>query len=90
MALGLLTGSETPKDAVAKERASRLAREFIEEFRLLKDAVNCNALTGLDISTAEGHQQMGERKTKQNVCIPLMRETMVLMNEFATKEGLIK
>lgn len=89
MALGLLVGNDDPRDIPTKERATRLATEFVAEFRALQGQVDCNALTGFDISTPEGHQQWVDNKAKQNTCIPLMRKAMVLMDEFARKEGIV-
>ena len=89
MALGLLAGTDDPKDQETKERVTRLARETLAAFRNIQGHSDCIGLTGMDHSTEEGREEFTRRGLKQTVCIPLMRSAMVLMDGVARKEGLV-
>jgi C_GCAxxG_C_C family probable redox protein len=90
MALGLLAGTDDPKDQVTKERVTALARDAFYAFKNIGGATGCNDLTGLDHSTPEGRAEFTKRGGKQTICIPLMRSTIVMMDGLAKKEGLVK
>lgn len=91
MGLGMMLGSNDPKDASAKDRSTRLAREFMAQFKQIQQHIDCRGLTGIeDIATDQGQELFKSRGVRQSVCLPLMRDTMALVSEFIEKEGIVK
>jgi C_GCAxxG_C_C family probable redox protein len=54
MVVGLAFGGTLPTDKEAKERAYAMSRRVQEEFQARCGSLDCPALLGVDISTAEG------------------------------------
>lgn len=88
MALGLLVGTDEPADQETKARANATARRFIEAFRKENGTIRCNDILGLDMSTPEGNKLSTEQQTKQNICVPLLEKTILLMLDFLEREGI--
>ena len=68
MAIGLARGREQPEQprAQAYAAAQQLYRRFQEEM----GSTVCRELTGIDLSTPEGLQQLYSSDVRQRVCLP--------------------
>ena len=68
MAIGLKQGrAETMAEGL---RNLALAREFRSRFEDEMKTINCRELTGLDLSTKEGIEQLMNSDTPKTVCFP--------------------
>jgi len=83
MAMGLIVDrGETMEDALA---TLGVAQEFRRRFEAEMETINCRELTGLDLSTQEGIQQLMTSDVAQTVCFPAVgtayRLVVELLNE---------
>ena len=68
MAMGLVKErGETMEDALV---TLGIAQEFRRRFEAEMETINCRELTGLDLSTQEGIQQLMTSDVPQTVCFP--------------------
>lgn len=68
MAVGRLAAARIPDHAVAKRVARELTRDLIEAFEVEFGATSCRTLTGVDLSTAAGHQAFLDAGTWRDGC----------------------
>jgi C_GCAxxG_C_C family probable redox protein len=68
MAIGLMRDrGKTMEEALA---TLSLAAEFRRRFEAEKKTINCRELTGIDLTTSEGIQQLMTSDVPQTVCFP--------------------
>jgi C_GCAxxG_C_C family probable redox protein len=68
MAIGLIKGrGETMEEMFG---VLGLAAEFRKRFEAEKQTINCRELTGIDLTTPEGIEQLMNSDTPQTVCFP--------------------
>jgi C_GCAxxG_C_C family probable redox protein len=66
--LGLAVDRKDPKDKEGKERAYKLAKDFIKDFMEMKDSVYCTDLCGCNISTEDGIKAFNENIAHMETC----------------------
>jgi hypothetical protein len=59
-----------PKDMEAMLAGLRVVQEFRRRFEAEMDTINCRELTGLDLTTEEGMQQLMSSDVPLTVCLP--------------------
>jgi hypothetical protein len=68
MAIGLKQGkAETMEEALSN---LKVTQEFRRRFEDEMKTISCRELTGIDLSTEEGIQQLMSSDTSQTVCFP--------------------
>jgi C_GCAxxG_C_C family probable redox protein len=75
LVIGLLYGQDNA-DAVGIR-----TEEFVRRFAELKGAVQCNDLTGLDMSSEEGLREYDDRKVYEETCNGLVSNAVQLLLE---------
>lgn len=79
MAMGLVADrGETMEDALA---TLGIAQEFRRRFEAEMETINCRELTGLDLSTKEGIQQLMTSDVPKTVCFPAVGTAYQLVVE---------
>jgi C_GCAxxG_C_C family probable redox protein len=85
MVLGLQYGSaEATREA--KERAYRVAHQFILRFKAEHHSITCRELMGVDISTPDGLAEAQVQNLSQGVCLGLVRSAAALASELVAVE----
>ena len=84
MVIGLKYGRVRSEDTAAKEKTYKLAKEFIEKFRVNNGSIVCRELIGLDIGTPEGMEKAKDEKLFEKVCPAFVRSASEIL------EGLLK
>lgn len=83
MAIGLRHGRQ---DASERDtRAYALTQEFCRRFEAATGALNCRALTGMDLSTREGVKSFYASEVPTRVCRPAVGVAYELAIELLTK-----
>ncbi|WP_066635747.1 C-GCAxxG-C-C family protein [Desulfolucanica intricata] len=75
MVIGLKYGNTEANDIRAKEKTYQLAREFLEQFKVLHGSIICRELLHCDISTPEGYQYARE-KLFSTICTKLVQDAV--------------
>ncbi|MEJ2209056.1 MAG: C-GCAxxG-C-C family protein [Anaerolineae bacterium] len=69
MAVGRLAGRHIADHREAKAVARAIIARLMDDFRREYDHIDCRALVGLDISTAEGHDAFIEGQLWHTICM---------------------
>jgi C_GCAxxG_C_C family probable redox protein len=75
MIIGLKTGGED------KEQTYLLAREFVEQFKLLNGSIMCKDLLGCDISTSEGLQKARAENVFKTICPKYVKDSCNILEK---------
>jgi len=81
LVLGLVYGNDIPNDELRKEFTYKNMRDFEEEFLKKYPSTDCNGLLGVDISTIEGFEKVGEEKLFEKVCPGVVRYAAELLEK---------
>jgi C_GCAxxG_C_C family probable redox protein len=81
MVIGLKEGRTSAADTEAKQRTSRLVREFIKQFEGRNKATACRELLQCDISTDEGHKRATEQNLFKTRCPGFVADAAKILDE---------
>jgi C_GCAxxG_C_C family probable redox protein len=94
LAVGRLAGQRIEDHKEAKRVARSIIAHLIDAFQARYCTVNCRDLTGMDISTAEGHAAFIEGKVWHGICMDqiefVIRRLVGLQDETVWQETLLQ
>jgi len=79
LVIGLKYGRTRPEDEEAKEKTYALVRDFIREFKAHHSSIVCRELIGVDLDTAEGHQEAVKRGLFDNLCSKYVQDAVEIL-----------
>ena len=85
MVIGLKFGRIDVKDVKAHEDATRLVREFAQQFGLINGSIICRDLLGLDLGTREGQKAFVDRKLRETMCAKYVRDAAEIVEQLIFK-----
>jgi len=85
MVLGLKFGARNPAETDAKNKASALAGEFIQEYARRHGAVSCTGLLGYNMSVP-GEREKARANNAFARCRDIVRNAADLLEEFLARE----
>jgi C_GCAxxG_C_C family probable redox protein len=83
MAIGLKRGQADTMEEALRELA--VAREFRRRFEAEMETISCRELTGLDLTTEEGIEQLMSSDIPQTVCFPAVGVAYRLVVDLLTE-----
>jgi len=78
MVIGLLHGRKSPFDD--NDRTYYLGAKFLKGFKELRGSQLCLNISGKDLSKDEDYAAFEKEKVEENICAPLLLETVDLLN----------
>lgn len=83
MAIGLKHGNITDwrTEDKQKEKAYKLAMEFVEKFKSINGTIRCKELLGCDLSTPEGRKTANENNLFITACPKFVRDAAEIIEE---------
>lgn len=81
MVLAFSRGEVTGDDREGRYATYDLVKEFKRRFELRCGAIECKALLGLDLGTAEGRREAKERGLFHTVCPEFVRHAAQILEE---------
>lgn len=81
MLIGMRYGNVDARARQEKERTYELVREFADRFHNRHGSLICRELLGYDMSTPDGFQAAGKRKSSAPVCEQLVRDAATLIEQ---------
>jgi C_GCAxxG_C_C family probable redox protein len=79
LVIGLKYGRTRPEDEEAKEKTYALVHDFIKEFKAHHSSIVCRELIGVDLDTAEGHQEAVKRGLFDNLCSKYVQDAVEIL-----------
>jgi C_GCAxxG_C_C family probable redox protein len=82
LALGLKFGRTKVEDEFARDETYMNILDFTDAFVELHGSINCKALLGCDLSSAEGHRQFIDGNLLENVCTKCVGDAARILSNF--------
>ncbi len=85
MVLGLRHGHEMDEGAQGRDKVYGRVQEFARRFRARFGNVDCAALTGCDLTSADGRKSFAERGLHKGLCAGLVAGAVEILEEMPGK-----
>ena len=79
LAIGIATGKSITDYSERKKETFKTVADFLRKCGEKRGSVNCNAICGLNLTTDEGMDKLINGGVKDEVCLPLVRETAEML-----------
>ncbi len=81
LAIGLKYGRTRPEDEAAREETYSFVHEFLGRFQARHGSIVCRELSGVDLSSPEGHNLGVERGVFENLCPKFVADAVEILEQ---------